>query len=120
MVKKTEIDELRDYRRLKASGRLIIIPEDLKDGDTVWVIADGRVSSHMIVEWIVVTGRLFGKVAIFSNESDYDYLLFAPEDIGVSVFSTKEEADAAYEAMTKDPEEEEMVEEATEDVSDNG
>jgi hypothetical protein len=34
-VKKSDIEELREYRRLKASGRLLIIPEGISDGDTV-------------------------------------------------------------------------------------
>lgn len=89
-MKKTDIEELREYRNLKASGRLLIIPEGIKDGDTVWTfsVENGRVSSHMVIEWVVVTGRLFGKIAL-----DDDYALFSPDDIGKTVFPTKELAD---------------------------
>ena len=94
-MKKSEIEELREYRRLKASGRMIILPEGFNDGDTVWFVGlDGRISSHMIIEWVVLTGRLFGKLAVAENESDYDYIFFSPEDIGSQVFKTKEEAEA--------------------------
>lgn len=113
-MKKAEIEELREYRNLKASGRLFVIPEGLKDGDTVWVVTDDRISSHMIVEWVIVTGRLFGKVAIASNEEDFDYLLFAPEDIGIFVFRTKEEAEASLIENGMNPPEEEVA-----DVGDN-
>lgn len=94
-MKKSEIEELREYRRLKASGRMIILPEGFNDGDTVWFVGlDGRISSHMIIEWVVLTGRLFGKLAVAENESDYDHIFFSPEDIGSQVFKTKEEAEA--------------------------
>ena len=89
-MRKTEIEELRKYREAKASGRLLIIPEGINDGDTVWTfsVEDRRVSSHMVIEWVVVTGRLFGKIAL--ND---DYALFSPDDIGKTVFPTKELAD---------------------------
>ena len=97
-MKKTDIEELREYRNLKASGRLLIIPEGMKDGDTVWTfsVKDGRVSSHMIIEWVVVTGRLFGKIAL-----DDDYSLFSPDDIGKTVFPTKEAAEEMLAFRTK-------------------
>ena len=94
-MKKSEIEELREYRRLKASGRMIIIPEGFDDGDTVWFVGlDGRISSHMIIEWVILTGRLFGKLAVAENENDCEYFFFSSEDIGVQVFKTKEEAEA--------------------------
>lgn len=99
-MKKAEIEELREYRRLKASGRMVILPEGYNDGDTVWFVGlDGRISSHMIIEWVILTGRLFGKLAVAQedrdgNSYDCDYFFFSPEDIGVQVFKTKEEAEA--------------------------
>ena len=128
-MKKDEIEELREYRRLKASGRMIILPEWAKDGDTVWYIEPtGRISSHLIVEWVIITGRLFGKFVIARNEDDYWYEFFSPEeDFGVRVFLTKEEAEAAALAhgklleadFTVDPAEEVFGGEENVDVSDN-
>jgi hypothetical protein len=126
-VKKSEIEELREYRRLKASGRMIIIPEGFDDGDTVWFVGlDGRISSHMIIEWVILTGRLFGKIAVSQedrdgNSYDCDYFFFSPEDIGVQVFKTKEEAEATQITVTIDDDEtmSENDENGEEDVSDN-
>lgn len=88
--KNADIEELRAYREAKASGRLFIIPEGMKDGDTIWHldITTLRISSHMIIEWVIVTGRLFGKIAY-----DDDYVLFSPDDIGISIFRTQEETE---------------------------
>lgn len=94
-IKSADVEELREYREAKASGRLFVIPEGLKDGDTVWYLrlATERISSHMIIEWVIVTGRLFGKIAV-----EDDYMLFSPDDIGVDIYRTKEEAEEALEA----------------------
>lgn len=118
--KNADIEELRTYRELKASGRLFIIPEGMKDGDTIWHldISTFRISSHMIIEWVIVTGRLFGKIA-----NDDDYILFSPEDIGTWIFTSPEEAEEAVqlykeiEIIADEPEEKE--EELSEDVSDD-
>lgn len=126
-MKKTEIEELREYRRLKASGRMVILPEGYNDGDTVWFVGlDGRISSHMIIEWVILTGRLFGKIAVTQedrdgNSYDCDYFFFSPEDIGVQVFKTKEEAEATQITVTIDDDEtmSENDENGEEDVSDN-
>lgn len=114
-MKKTEIDELREYRKLKASGRMIILPEGYNDGDTVWFVGlDGRISSHMIIEWVILTGRLFGKLAVAKDERDgdsydCDYFFFSPEDIDVQVFKTKEEAEASLIEVIPEDEEPVMV-----------
>ena len=126
-MKKSEIEELREYRRLKASGRMVILPEGYNDGDTVWFVGlDGRISSHMIIEWVILTGRLFGKIAVSQedrdgNSYDCDYFFFSPEDIGVQVFKTKEEAEATQITVTIDDDEtmSENDENGEEDVSDN-
>ena len=95
-MKKNEIEELKEYRRLKASGRLFVLPEGLNDGDTIWYVdVNGRVSSHMIIEWVVFAGRLFGKFVVAENGEDSDYCFFSSDDIGINVFKTKEEAEAA-------------------------
>ena len=126
-MKKSEIEELREYRRLKASGRMVILPEGYNDGDTVWFVGlDGRISSHMIIEWVILTGRLFGKIAVSQedrdgNSYDCDYFFFSPEDIGVQVFKTKEEAEATQITVTIDDDEtmSENDKNGEEDVSDN-
>ena len=95
-MKKHEIEELKRYREAEASGRLFILPDGLNDGDTIWYVdIDGRVSSHMIIEWVVFAGRLFGKVVVAKNKEDSDYYFFCTDDIGIHVFKTKEEAEAA-------------------------
>ena len=107
-MKKSDIEELREYRRLKASGRLLIIPEGISDGDTVYLVEPekNRVSSHMLIEWLVFGGRLLGKIAL-----DDDYYMFAPEEIGYVIFTDKAEADERLrdirEKYYPDPEEEE-------------
>ena len=117
-MKKSEIEELREYRRLKASGRMIIIPEGFDDGDTVWFVGlDGRISSHMIIEWVILTGRLFGKLAVAENENDCEYFFFSPEDIGVQVFKTKEEAEATQIEVAIDDDETTIVKL---DIDENG
>lgn len=83
-------EELKRYRSLKKTGRLIILPENLDDGDLIWRLGlDGNITQHMLVNWIVFTGRLFGKISINGEEE-----LFAPEDIDRWIFRTREEAEA--------------------------
>ena len=106
---------------------MVILPEGYNDGDTVWFVGlDGRISSHMIIEWVILTGRLFGKIAVSQedrdgNSYDCDYFFFSPEDIGVQVFKTKEEAEATQITVTIDDDEtmSENDENGEEDVSDN-
>lgn len=97
-IRSADVEELREYRKAKSSGRLFILPEGWIDGDVIWKldISTSRISSHMIIEWLILTGRLFAKIA--ENE---DFILFSPDDIGVSVFKTKEEAEAALEAWNE-------------------
>lgn len=128
-MKKNEIEELKEYRRLKASGRLFILPEGLNDGDTIWYVdVNGRVSSHMIIEWVVFTGTLFGKFVVAENEEDSDYCFFSSNDVGIHVFKTKEEAETAAmlqkemtapEIVFVAPEAEVFGKEEEADVSDN-
>jgi len=82
-------EELKRYRSLKKTGRLIILPENLDDGDLIWRLGlDGNITQHMLVNWIVFTGRLFGKISVNGEEE-----LFAPEDIDRWIFRTREEAE---------------------------
>ena len=128
-VKKREIEELKRYREAEASGRLFILPDGLNDGDTIWYVdVNGRVSSHMIIEWVVFAGRLFGKFVVAKDEEDSDYCFFSSDDVGINIFKTKEEAEMAailQEEMTAleielaIPEEEVSEKEEDADVSDN-
>ena len=94
--RKVDIEELKKYREAEAAGRLFILPDGLNDGDTIWYVdINSRVSSHMIIEWVVFAGRLFGKFVVAENEEDSDYCFFSSDDIGVHVFKTKEEAEVA-------------------------
>ena len=95
-MKKREIEELKRYREAEASGRLFILPDGLNDGDTIWYVdINGRVSSHMIIEWVVFAGRLFGKFVVAKDEEDSDYCFFCSDDVGVHIFKTKEEAETS-------------------------
>lgn len=112
-MKKSDVEELRTYRQAKASGRLFIVPEGLKDGTSVWTIDhDGnRVVEHMIIEWVILTGRLFGKIVV---SDDGETGLFTQEDFGITVFKTKDEAESVLNGIAGKEVEEESI------VSDNG
>ena len=98
-MKNSDIEELREYRRLKSAGRLYVVPEGMNDGDTIWFCnpLTRRVTSHMIIEWVILSGRLWGKI---SNEGED--LLFALSDIDLHVFRTKEEAERQAELFEKE------------------
>lgn len=88
-------EELKKYRSLKKTGRLIILPENMDDGDLIWRLGlDGNISQHMLVNWIVFTGRLFGKISVDGEEE-----LFEPSDIDRWIFRTREEAEARREKL---------------------
>ena len=88
------IKELMEYRRLEAEGKLLKLP--CKVGDTVYIVGD-RVPA--IIDEIRITED---NHIMFEFEYDKSYELtevwdsggFELEDIGKTVFLTREEAEA--------------------------
>ena len=82
--------ELKKYQEADKDGRLVVLP--CKVGDTVYFALLGR----------IIEKQVFSIVS-FSNSTriycDGTSEYFRPEDIGKTFFLTREEAEAALEAM---------------------
>ena len=78
-------DELIELAQAKAEGRLIVLP--CKVGDTVYRL-DG------VYSWDIEHIEIYGDEIIFVDDSDN---IFRLDDIGKTVFLTREEAERDYE-----------------------
>lgn len=81
------MDKLAHYEGLEEAGRLIELP--CKVGDTVWSIDFEKIHSYELTE---ITVR--NKKMVFFSVMDGFMKVIKPEDIGKTVFLTKEEAEA--------------------------
>ena len=89
--------ELRSYREAKSDERLFILPPGFKDGADVWVLDPiyGEISKHLLIEWIILMNKLYGKVSYWERNS----LLFSPNDIGKTIFLTQKDAETKRQEM---------------------
>ena len=85
---------LRAIAEAERDGRLVVLP--CKVGDPIWDIRYGEVRKHFAYQWHVVTGR--PEQCFLSCEGWYFGLL----DFGVTVFLTREAAEAALSAGKED------------------
>ena len=87
------IDRLRELAEADKDGRLVVLP--CKVGDTVYFALLGRIIEKQVFSIVSFSNstRIY-----CGGTSEY----FRPEDIGKTVFLTREEAEKALEAMKDD------------------
>jgi len=79
-------EQVQELAQAKAEGRLYNLP--LKPGDTIYRPEALRFC------WVITKVDIFGDEIVFIDDSDN---IFRPDDIGKTVFLTKEEAKKALE-----------------------
>ena len=80
-------DELKRYKQAEQEGRLYNLP--LKPGDTIY-----RPEALQFC-WVITKVEIYDDEIVFIDDSDN---IFRPDDIGKTVFLTKEEAEKALES----------------------
>ena len=78
-ISQTEIDELL---QAKVEGRLVVLP--VKVGDTIYR------PEALQYSWDIVSATIYPDEIVFIDDSDN---IFRPDDIGKTVFLTREEAE---------------------------
>lgn len=93
------IDRLRELAEADRDGRLVVLP--CKVGDTVWMYGEdfGTVLPYTI-DLISFVGKGCGYSANYNHNGELiDGIDFEDDDIGKTVFLTREEAEKVLEAM---------------------
>ena len=96
------IDRLRELAEADRDGRLVVLP--CKVGDTVWMYGEdfGTVLPYTI-DLISFVGKGCGYSANYNHNGELiDGIDFEDDDIGKTVFLTREEAEKVLEAMKDD------------------
>ena len=94
-----QIDRLRELAEADKDGRVVVLP--CKEGDTVWMYGEdfGTVLPYTI-DLISFVGKGCGYSANYNHNGELiDGIDFEDDDIGKTVFLTREEAEKALEAM---------------------
>jgi hypothetical protein len=81
-------DELKRYKQAEQEGRLYNLP--LKPGDTIY-----RPEALQFC-WVIANVEIYEDEIVFIDDSDN---IFRPDDIGKTVFLTREDAEKALEGM---------------------
>ena len=77
-------EEVQEVAKAKAEGRLVVLP--VKVGDTIYR------PEALQYSWDIVSATIYPDEIVFIDDSDN---IFRPDDIGKTVFLTREEAEKA-------------------------
>lgn len=95
-------DRLRELAEADKDGRVVVLP--CKVGDTVWMCEeDFGIVLPYTIDLISFVGKGCGYSANCNHNGELiDSIGFEDDDIGKTVFLTREEAESALEAMKDD------------------
>lgn len=88
------IDRLRELAEADKDGRLVVLP--CKVGDTLFRVFAGEILEHKVgnMRYLAIQGRW--------DIETYPFCPYVESSIGKTIFLTREEAEAALEAMKDD------------------
>ena len=88
------LDRLRELAEADKDGRLVVLP--CKVGDTLFRVFAGEILEHKVgnMRYLAIQGRWYIET--------YPFCPYVESSIGKTIFLTREEAEAALEAMKDD------------------
>lgn len=93
------VARLRELAEADKDGRLVVLP--CKVGDTVWAILDGAKHVRKCVVEYMTIGRYFTIIVFHTADNAREQYGVPAAAFGKTVFLTREEAEAALEAIKK-------------------
>lgn len=105
LMRLADLESLCSYTRLRElaeadkDGRLVVLP--CKVGDTVWAILDGAKHVRKCVVEYMTIGRYFTIIVFHTADNAREQYGVPAAAFGKTVFLTREEAEAALEAIKK-------------------
>lgn len=97
IIKEIPINRLRELAQAKKEGRLVVLPCDV--GDKLYDVTLGEVREKIVISLSMLLSKSVNHLVIHAENFRNAVTSYELQDIGKTVFLTREAAEAALDAM---------------------